>query len=225
MARRRARSSIQAAIAFEPWPAVLVGQRRSARSSSAMLAGGMKRIGVAERPAELRAPAARRPCVLPEPATPMMTIAGGCAAHELSRAQRASSARHGRRIPCAWPTASSRRRCGPGASGSGRRARRTAPRPAPPPRSRPGWSSGLRRNRRHGRNSRRDRRPGQRRRRQIEQPGGDDAAAPPDLGDVGDIEIEACSAGRVGGLALLAGCRSLRRRPASCRTRCRCGSS
>ena len=52
----------------------------------------------------------------------------------------------GRRTSGAWRRASYRRRCAPGANGNGRRARRSAPRRAPLPRSRPGWSSGLRRN-------------------------------------------------------------------------------
>ena len=78
------------------------------------------------------------------------------------------------------------------ASGSGRRARPSAPRPAPPPRSPPRPSSGPRRNPR-------------RRRRSPSSSGSSasaiavrsssqetiDAAAPPHLGDVGEVEVEA----------------------------------
>ena len=61
------------------------------------------------------------------------------------RAHCLSALRRGRRSRSAWPRAASRRRCGPRASGSGRRAPRSARRPAPPPPSPPRWSSGPRR--------------------------------------------------------------------------------
>ena len=66
---------------------------------------------------------------------------------------------------------------------------------------------------------------GQRRGGEVEQPGGDHAAAPPDLGDVGEVEVEAMLGRQRVDAGVASGCRSPRRRPASGRTRCRCGSS
>ena len=107
---------------------------------------------------------------------------------------RLTSSRRGRRTCTASPTAASRRRCGPGASGTARRARRPARRPAtassmaasivqrPSPESCTLPVIAVER-----------RVLGERARAQIEQPRGDDAAAPPHLGDVGEVEVEAVS--------------------------------
>ena len=62
-------------------------------------------------------------------------------------------------------------------------------------------------------------------RRQIEQPRGDHAAAPPDFGDVGQIEVEALAPVSALDVGVLAGCRSPPHRPASGRIRCRCAPS
>ena len=68
--------------------------------------------------------------------------------------------------------------------------RRRARAPARPRRSRPATSSGPRPSRTRGRaNSSSVGSPRKRRRGQVEQPGRDDAAAPPQLGDVGEVEV------------------------------------
>src|SRR4029077_15223942 len=58
-----------------------------------------------------------------------------------------------RQIPCASPTGSSPRTYAPAATETACRARRRAHPRAPPPRSPPGWSSGLRPSRPHGPNT------------------------------------------------------------------------
>ena len=97
----------------------------------------------------------------------------------------------GRRIPCASPTGSFRRRCGPAATGTAYRAPPTARRPERPARSPPGSSSDPRpksatlpvNSFSSGSSAKRDR-------GQVQQPGRHDAAAPPDLGDIGEIELD-----------------------------------
>ena len=65
----------------------------------------------------------------------------------------------------------------------------------------------------------------QRRGGQVEQPGGDDRAAPPDLRDVREIDGDAVRLRAGPGCRRRAAGRGPRPAPASCRTRCRCGPS
>ena len=60
---------------------------------------------------------------------------------------------------------------------------------------------------------------------QVEQPGRHHAAAAPEFGDVGHVEIVTFVLGQSLGRRGCGGFRTLRRRPASCRIRCRYGSS
>ena len=68
-------------------------------------------------------------------------------------------------------------------------------------------------------------RPWRARGREVEQPRGDDAAAPPDLGDVGEVEVEALVGRQFVRGAVLQDVEAFGDRPASCRIRCRYGSS
>ena len=60
---------------------------------------------------------------------------------------------------------------------------------------------------------------------QIEQPGGDDRSAPPDLGDVGEVEGEPFILGQLVGASPLQDVEAFGERPASGHIRSRCGPS